>query len=843
MAEALALIGLVSAVVNFADVGTRVAERLRDFRKSGQQLPGQLSDVSAQLDLLIDIANQVRGETVLKQLSERRRTALLQTINGCTRRTQELATMIEKIAISEGDSRATRVVKAFRAIGQESKIQAVVRVLETYKSLIALNLLQDTLRYPNEVVRTMGVEHYQVPSLKVLQFWGRVETLQTVATCLRPCVCESPKIAVLFGMGGAGKTQIALEYCKQSWKSREFRHIFWVDATSLESIQHSYKKIASCLAGGPEIAQGLKSTVEFVKDAVGRLSTPWLIVYDNFDSPRKVTSIQEFLPNEEKGCGAILFTSRHLDACRLGATVRVDPMSVPDSLDLFFCRTHLERSNSNIALARKIIIRLGCLPLAIDQAAAFIRSRQLNLNNFNEQFVKLSTTSLWSTTPQIWEYKKRIGKEESQTALSICTTWEMSFGELEGNLPRQQSIGRLLSFLALFGRSDISEKLAVALTKQQDQSILETTIFLTDGTWDNHKFQDTLVELYGLSILQSIDLGPDVSSFSLHPMIAEWLKLRIDLREQILFIEAASNALNEILGRRLEDLERCFFEDGQKLLGYIENLMDSSHELISDDSELGGISVDAMTTFARYYCHFEKYDESEAMYKKIIEVYDRDLNARDISKLDIFHDLGLCLREAGKFSEAEVVFEKAIEGKIARVGKDHPSTLRSMNGLGVTNRRAQNYDRAEQILSYVVDVGPRVLGLQNPLYRSTINNFAVLLRYQNRLTEAQQYVEKSLVLHLEASGFFNVSTLDSHRCLGLILRDQGKLKEAEEIFLRNLEGQEKLWGPLHSSTLFTISVLEKLYLKIGLENKAKEMRERMHGELGHSLLRDWQLRA
>jgi hypothetical protein len=138
-------------------------------------------------------------------------------------------------------------------------------------------------------------------------------------------------------------------------------------------------------------------------------------------------------------------------------------MGVSDCLDLFFYRTNLERSASNTVLASKITNRLGCLPLAIDQAAAFIRSRQLDPNKFDEQFVKLSTASLWSTTPQLWEYKKRIGTDEQETALSICTTWEMSFGELEGNSSRQQSIGRLLSFLALFGRSEISERLAIAL--------------------------------------------------------------------------------------------------------------------------------------------------------------------------------------------------------------------------------------------------------------------------------------------------------------------------------------------------------------------------------------------
>jgi tetratricopeptide (TPR) repeat protein len=119
----------------------------------------------------------------------------------------------------------------------------------------------------------------------------------------------------------------------------------------------------------------------------------------------------------------------------------------------------------------------------------------------------------------------------------------------------------------------------------------------------------------------------------------------------------------------VEDLESCPFEEGQKLLEHIENLIENSHELLSNDSELGGVSVDATTTFARYCCHFEKYDESEATYKKIIEVYDRDLQALDMTKLGILHDLAFRLREAGKLSEAEVVFEKVIEGKIATVWK------------------------------------------------------------------------------------------------------------------------------------------------------------------------------
>jgi tetratricopeptide (TPR) repeat protein len=843
MAEALAVVGLISAVVAFVEVGSKFAAKLQYFHQSGKRIPSYLSDVSAQVSLLIEVVEQIREDGESNQIPESTCQCLFQAVKGCSRRTQELGILLEQIAISRDDSRAIRVRKFWRGVLQERKLLDLLRSLEAYKSLISLKLLQDTRRTVQEKTDKVDRGHYHVPPLKVLQFIGRAEALETIAASLRPGSEGGRKIAVLLGMGGAGKTQIALEYCKQAWRDRDYQHIFWVDATSLESIRSSYKTIATEFAPGSDKAQGVSSAVDFVKDIIGSLPTPWLMIYDNFDSPRRVPNIPELLPDGDKIAGAILFTSRHLDSSRLGTTIRIDQMNPSDCLELFFYHTQCEASESNIALATKIIDRLGRLPLAIDQAASYIKTRQLDLNKFENEYVNLSTTSLWSTIPQIWEYKKQVGNEEVRTALSVCTTWELSFGELEGDLSYRQSVGRLLSFMALFGRSRLSENLAIALTKQTDQPILRSEFCLKDGVWDTDKFQDTLVDLYGLSILQSIDLGSELSSFSLHPMIAEWLKLRIGLSERKRFVEAASASLNLVLVNQLKDLENCPFQVGEKLLSYIENLIESAHDLIPNDLELSGISNHALLTFARYYCHFEKFDASEALYRKVLDEYDSTLHPQDHAKLQVYYDLAFCYKEGGKFSEAIEMYERAIEGQIATLGREHPSTLRSMNGLGIANRRAQNYSRAEKTLSYVVDVGPQVLGVHNSLYLNALNNLAVVFRYQRRLTEAQTLAEQGLALKLESFGFSNVWTLDSHRCLGLILRDQGKLEEAEKIFLRNLEGLEKLLGPLHSSTLFTISLLERLYLTMGWEDKSQEMGERMQGKLGRSILQEWHFGA
>jgi tetratricopeptide (TPR) repeat protein len=839
MAEAIAAIGLASSIVSFIDIGTKFVSQLQAFNESRDQVPVCLVDVAAQLPLLVELTSQIQTDSVLdgSELSRSSSQTLLQAINGCTRRTRELATLIELTTISPTDSRVVRLRKTWISIRQERKILDILRSLETYKSLITLKLLQDRSRMlPDEDKNAEGTS-YIVPSLKIVRFVGRVDILVAIGENLETHG-EGRKIVVLVGMGGMGKTQIALEYCSRVWSNGCFQNIFWIDASSLESIERSYETVAAALAGSSNITKGLKSTALFVKESIERLRTAWLMVYDNFDSPRKVPNIQELLPNVgNETHGAILFTSRHVDSARLGTMIQVNQMGESDCLEVFFRHTQYERSKSNNTLASKIIDRLGNLPLAIDQAAAYIKSRQLKLNQFDEKYAELSATSLWRTLPQVWEYKKQLANEERQTALSVCTTWDMSFQELSGDPAYQSSVGTLLSCLALFGRSNMSEKLAIAIIKDDEQFTRRLDICLTDGLWDRHKFQDTLVELYGLSILQSINLDSEFSSFTLHPMICEWLKLRIDVKERRRFVGVAASSLNQLLTKQLNSLEATLLEDAQQLLGYIDNLTSSARELIPEDTESSAIPTQASVTFARYYCHFEKFDRAEELHRAVLAVYDRTLEPDDIAKLELYHDLGLCYFKQGKYSEAEALYEKAIKGKAAKLGPEHPSTLRSMKMLGTTNRRSLNYTGCEKMLLYVAEVASRTLGLHDILYLETLNNLAVLRRYQKRLMEAQQLAEESLALKLQTIGFLHVSTLTTYRCVALILKDQGKHAEAEDKFLRSLEGLRKVVGSLHTSTLFTVSLLEQLYSTMGLEEKAVGMGEMMHGEMGRCLLR------
>lgn len=135
---------------------------------------------------------------------------------------------------------------------------------------------------------------------------------------------KTPPVVVLLGMGGSGKTQLALRYCEQSQERKRFQAIFWIDSSSTGSVARAYEQAFHSLTGlqpfmtdGGEQAIGMGKIVEAVKKSVTALQTPWLLVFDIFDQPtsfklhRSFRSLRDYWSQDDNG--AILITSRHRD--------------------------------------------------------------------------------------------------------------------------------------------------------------------------------------------------------------------------------------------------------------------------------------------------------------------------------------------------------------------------------------------------------------------------------------------------------------------------------------------------------------------------------------------------
>ena len=176
----------------------------------------------------------------------------------------------------------------------------------------------------------------------------------------------------LIGMGGIGKTQIALEFCRRVYQEKAFQTVLWINAQSVTTVAASFARLFQWL----EIpAQGIPSSDEKVDAVLSTLADwpqPYLLVYDNFDDP-KFDDILRFAPSF--GPGALLFTSRLREvASFLDSSIVVDNMTQVEALELLRICSGLGLSSENSDVAGHSLVNLlVCLPLAIQQAGAYLR--------------------------------------------------------------------------------------------------------------------------------------------------------------------------------------------------------------------------------------------------------------------------------------------------------------------------------------------------------------------------------------------------------------------------------------------------------------------------------------
>jgi hypothetical protein len=291
-----------------------------------------------------------------------------------------------------------------------------------------------------------------IPPFRVTHFVGR-ESLYARLQILFDCASttSTPLIVVLIGMGGAGKTQLALEYCRRMKDSKRFRAIFWLDASSRNTLYNSMSTAAKQLLPD-RVFDTPEAAVASVNDTLSRWSERWLLVFDNLDNPEDLSDILTFFPASH--FGSILITSRLAGSKELGQSIELDRMEKEEGLELLLHSS--ERETDEVDAAEEILRLLGNLPLAIDQARAYISKRQLRLRAFVGEYERRKE-SVMRETPQFWQYRRMLPGKEKETSLSLLTTWEMSLQLLCAG--DHAELEKVITLFAFFNPVHIGERL------------------------------------------------------------------------------------------------------------------------------------------------------------------------------------------------------------------------------------------------------------------------------------------------------------------------------------------------------------------------------------------------
>jgi len=202
------------------------------------------------------------------------------------------------------------------------------------------------------------------------------------------------------------------------------------------------------------------AAVALVNDTLSCWSERWLLVFDNLDNPEDFPGILNFVPAGH--CGSILITSRHAGSKELGQSVELDRMEKTEGLQLLLCSSGVD--TDELDAAEQILSLLGYLPLAIDQARAYISKRQLRLRAFVTEYERRKQ-SVMQETPQFWQYRRILPDKEKETSLSLLTTWEMSL-QLLGVGEHAAELEGVITLFAFLTLSILANNSSAIMMKQ-----------------------------------------------------------------------------------------------------------------------------------------------------------------------------------------------------------------------------------------------------------------------------------------------------------------------------------------------------------------------------------------
>ncbi|CAD6447297.1 65437eff-260c-4d10-8210-d307a5012d28 [Sclerotinia trifoliorum] len=473
----------------------------------------------------------------------------------------------------------------------------------------------------------------------------------------------STDAVVLHGIGGCGKTQLALHYCREMKRTGSFFAIMWIECGSEALMKESFHGIAKSIMHDHEdrMEQNRRSAAALAKMREWNHNHPWLIVFDNMNS-LSPHNIKSYIPGG--GYGFIIITGRHPDLSRLGHSVSIGNLDEDEAIELLFNHTeHINgRTDEDIRQAREICRLLSCLSLAVAQAGAYIKNRRLELNAFAELYEQ-RREEIMAYYPPTWTYRApNPSNPKQKIPLTLFTIWEQSFKCISGEMLNAKRHFLCISAFLLNG-TRMSSMLFQNCFNMATQRPRWMEIFRDKGTdsWSQSKFEGVLEELSNLSLCQIVKKTKhDECFYSFHPMIREWALYRPDPRtRQDLALEALcilqySLRISKGVSIRNsnsgieKDIEACFL-----------NWVKFGSQPLSGNSEIPHFTL----FMSLFFEESGKYSVAKELREKV-EVYSQE-HDRTLYHLSRRH-LALALVRLHRFREAE----KIIGGLLESLPKD-----------------------------------------------------------------------------------------------------------------------------------------------------------------------------
>ena len=501
-----------------------------------------------------------------------------------------------------------------------------------------------------------------------------------------------------------------------------FSSVFWIDASTVGTITQGLKGICNlpaCQSGG------LDGSPESALHWIGLLKENYVMVFDNADvlSPAE---LEAYLPPGRGG--NILITSRNsaMQCLTLPEnSLEVTEMKENDAIELLLKSSCLDPSKIDFqADALEIVRQLFCLPLAIDQAGAYIASGATSIGDYLAKYLEHQKILL--------SHSEFTGA--SKYNRSVYETWELSYKEIKQKAESDDSHKAnaansamfLLELFPFFHHQGITEEIfsyaALAEDKKNSKSKLPCASSLLDrrllalnksGTWDNFVFREGIRILLSFSLIKK---GTSDCVYAMHPLVHAWGRDRLTL-----------NKKNECCLMVYVTLSCSLKWDAGQPYGFRRTVVThvrANMEFFKSE----GYMDDAYTKFGRLLQEQGYFKEAETLQNKVLETRNKILGVEHLNTIRAMVSLASTNRDLGKYTKAEELDIQVLEARKRIFGVDHPDTIKAMGNLASTYYGLRKYTKAEELGIQVLDARNRILGVEHPDTTKAMGNLAAICK-------------------------------------------------------------------------------------------------------------------
>lgn len=622
----------------------------------------------------------------------------------------------------------------------------------------------------------MSVPDSPLTSLFAPRIWGGVPQRtknftgrEDILGRLRQRVSNQPVTAVLphalQGMGGVGKTALAIEYAHRF--SAQYDLVWWIPADQPVLVRSSLAALAESLGLPPAAETGIETAAAAVLNLLrqGQPSARWLLIFDNADQPEDLNQI---IP---RGPGDVLITSRNHRWQSVVNTVEVNVFARDESLE--FLAKRLPKG-VDISEAAQLADDLGDLPLALEQAGALQAETGMSV----EEYRRL----LGEHAAELLDEGKSPEYPRSMTA-----AWKLSVSTLDRQLPEAVELLRCCAF---FGPEPIPRDVFWHGTQASGSHVVQTRI--GDLLADPILFAKAIRELARFALVKI-----DGRSIQVHRLIQALLRDELSPEDRDFYRHEVHLILTAGAPKSPDD--NRLWPTYRELVAHVA----------SPATELEKCREPAERSFAldvvRYLYRSGDRQSAETFARRFIKEWTTVSGGDDPSVLDAQRHLGNAIRDLGRYAEASSIISATLKRARQVLGDRDPLTLTLTNSFAADLRAGGSFGEARDLDQESLRLHREALGELNGQTLRVMSNLALDFGLNSDYQRARDLAQEAYTAQSRAqsgdpaSGVTPTDVLVSWSGLARALRLCGSYGDARDVgedaydYGRDVLGAEHYW--------------------------------------------------